>query len=1126
MNGQEQHGKRWSSQDLSQLLFELVKPICVQLSQQAVLSPDELKRSTKKIATTLKQLLEVTDTHYNQHKNITVYTLSSKVGDYIFFPISGLLKQTDHLDAPTVTYILQLICFLMEHCWTTEDVSAIADQVYPLTLFLVQKFSLDKVSLDTRKACTNCINVILKTVPSGYFDDKKRLSWLGSSITIYLDIVERVGQIKGHDETHLVIETLDNLRFLVSRIMTGQQASEVFPGVTSRIIKFVTSTSGLHVDVYIRVLKLLLTSIIVVLNDKALGAKVNEERVDLETILLSLSQSIKSLINFTTEDFNNDWHKATTQQLLIILTVLFKDLLKTPNKRRMLYTNIVYGEALHAFFVSVIENCFLSLYDSCIPFLIDSLVLLIPEDESSWHSLSIKALVNEIAQSVSFPNYAKRLLFYELSRTKLEDLLNQKMLNVFLSSDSSRIINYICSVRVHFQLVLALSTDLMNDSIQLGTHLLLSLRDNLLHASTFNSGFQTKLPVDTTSISNVSEHSLDGIDLGPTINTKSIVRQGKKSEGVKASQNVLALSHNWQQYQNTISTGRAAPVHLFRNVYDKEVESAISHCVRSIVSETSWLQTELLRLTESLLVPSTNNTGRTAIHDKLGDSISLWIAKIIQLLQSSSSAVAEFLDFGDSSETNELSYMILNYTQDALVQVPDLEGPQEISVSARRMIDVTEKSIAVSMDTIAELSGHFSHDEFQSMFLVDNLYYLFEAVALQSETVRSSSLHALSLIVQNLYDGSIEKLVEENLDYIIDSLSLRLALADAFTLSLPSILLIIIKVNGKNLLLQNQLSDVLSQIFILIDYYHGYPSLVECFFIIFDELITQVCREYAGVAVIENIPRPFAPWGMQLVEQFESFVSNSGRVIDPFRDYDSEKEYFKRKEGVPFSEQLGDSDDEDGSGHDEMIEESTEKEYTSPIPKPTYFTLQKIYVYGFRLLTTPSIGLKRQILSTLRKVYPLLATQYSLIMPLVADQWHILISVASGQYEEDSIHNTSLVISALELALAMVCEDQKHRERFLGSRFIQLWTLLETAFASRNNRHSPPPQIRSLVSRYLLEGLRTYGQDVLDSTLYTILNACEKLGIPEDQFFTREMTNTLWAVRQSRGNSVVSHQVV
>ncbi|OVF06536.1 hypothetical protein A9F13_20g00297 [Clavispora lusitaniae] len=54
-------------------------------------------------------------------------------------------------------------------------------------------------------------------------------------------------------------------------------------------------------------------------------------------------------------------------------------------------------------------------------------------------------------------------------------------------------------------------------------------------------------------------------------------------------------------------------------------------------------------------------------------------------------------------------------------------------------------------------------------------------------------------------------------------------------------------------------------------------------------------------------------------------IDDIHRKVDPFSDYDPNKEYFKRKPGIPFGEQ-----DDSGEEKDSDDEDSDDEDATSP----------------------------------------------------------------------------------------------------------------------------------------------------------------------------------------------------
>ena len=94
------------------------------------------------------------------------------------------------------------------------------------------------------------------------------------------------------------------------------------------------------------------------------------------------------------------------------------------------------------------------------------------------------------------------------------------------------------------------------------------------------------------------------------------------------------------------------------------------------------------------------------------------------------------------------------------------------------------------------------------------------------------------------YDGSLTKLILDNLDYLVDAISMQMTVASNLTPLLPGILIILIKIAGMQLLESNQLFDIFSDIFVILDSYHGYNQLVEGFFVVFEVLVEQVKQAF------------------------------------------------------------------------------------------------------------------------------------------------------------------------------------------------------------------------------------------------------------------------------------------
>jgi hypothetical protein len=492
----------------------------------------------------------------------------------------------------------------------------------------------------------------------------------------------------------------------------------------------------------------------------------------------------------------------------------------------------------------------------------------------------------------------------------------------------------------------------------------------------------------------------------------------------------------------------------------------------------------------------------------------------------------------EDSELVEISYLIMSKSQDLFNEINSNFDTTTIGTPK-----LNEISYGIAIDSIGRLSNCLPLIDFQSDFLISYLYPLLDALTYQlNPSIQVHAKLALQLIINNYYGGSLETLLVDNLDYLIDSVSLKLTSIASFSPSLPGILLIILKITGMKLLINNQLNDILNEMFVLIDSYHGYSVLVEGFFIVFEEIIKQIGVEFMK-GIDAAIPKllsnssintsSYKPWGMTNTFQLLKLLEDSEKIIQP-EGFDPTKEYF-RKPNTPFGEQA-DSDDEEEEEEDEP--QDTPEPWPSPIPSSIYFTVQRIYNYGFTLLNHQSNTLKFQILTTLKHSHPLLCTNYKLVMPLLSNNFPVLLTLMTGSSSLSTTQladiNENLIIPSLELILVILNEDQKQPIKFLARKFIDSWefitkyskifrtnkvkaksTDLIKSESQLANRHLNP-KVLDLYVQYFTLGLEVYDKEIPDVLRYEILKFCSQLGFQNNDGICRNINNTMWVINNTR----------
>lgn len=1181
--------------ELSKLLFNEVKPYCTELSNLSLLPVPVFKSDSPQLIHALANIQSTIESHYSRHKLNGRYQLAANIADYIFFPLSNLLQKPS-LNDTVIQYIFGILAFLLEHVWAGQEPvpnQQLMAQLYPLVIFLMtgNDKKLDNVTLEFKANGLKCLQHILSCLSNDFFIEVKNLTLLGKTITLILDILSSCENPTSAEEIQLVNDCLTTIDNLYSSYLSLEQLSHVLPGTVSKVINFYTQSKTLHYTIIANILITLRHLIVKVFNDKDLKIEYipKDEYKDLESLwekkqdaqeneVLSFaipSTSTKSVHRTTS------WLKATSKQLKISLTILFKDLLGTSSNNKLkVQTKKQIEDQVVLFVESVLKECFISLFNELIVLSLDILPMLITNvTENQTIEEGTDMVLNLSKVFLVEDNLQKEELFSQVS-AKLEDLVKNKISSIMLSVNDDRIRLYLISVKFQFLILNELSKSMGPEKaeilITLTGDLLDCLQLEMVRGVTYNSKQKKIGNKDILSIlsgANDNKHelqekgvlkeenNLDGIELPPSIDAKKVTSIKQPLSDLKsidssytANMSILAKS-SWTEREEERKIG------YFSNVYTTRLEVEIVELIKFLgyLSKNADITTSLI---ERVLASEVNSDSESELY--LYKSVNLWFANNLLEKLSDSNAIEqkfdidEFLVFDDNTQEPQsqaerfpgienISYLILEKSQTLIDEMTSkLNSPQTLdhSSSALTSYRVYEMTYSIAIDSIGILSNGLSFEDFQQDFLIDYLYPLLEALTYQSNPIiQQHAKTSLQLIVKNYYNGSLINLIMDNLDYLIDCLSLKLSVASSLTPSIPGILLVILKISGIELLLTNQLNDILSEMFTLIDSYHGYSSLVEGFFFVFGELIQQIEHHYniqnekkRGDGIVASNSR-YKPWGMKNIDQVLKLIDDSEKIIDPFKNYDSKKEYFKRKRDVPFSEQMEDSDDEDDVDEDNDekmggVDSGEVATWDSEIPKQIYEIIQKLFNYSFRLLSHPSKTLKFQILTMLNKIYPLLSSNYNMALPLISKHWPILLGLVTGTENLSSDSNLStanlnLIVPALELTTTIIREDEIQGEAFLGRKFIEMWDFLTSKSTIFKNQPSKPSQSLLSVSTILyspnmiscyvtliLTGLKVYERVIPDTIAYEMTEFCWRSGIKKAHELSTETKNIIWVLQQ------------
>ncbi|EMG46810.1 hypothetical protein G210_2930 [Candida maltosa Xu316] len=947
---------------LSQSLFQDVKPFCIELSEISLQQP----LNTNKVIPLLISIETTLANHHKQYSNdpkFPIYQLSPNMADYIFFPISNLLKHPS-LDDRIVQHIFEIIAFLITYSWSFNVNFVLIDQFFPLLIFLSSgdmkqnPLIITTKSEQFKKATINAFTSIANTIDHSYFKEQteKRLMLLSNTITITLNIITST-KPDSQESIHVILESI-NLISKLKNYLSHDQQSIILPGVVSSITKFVSINSSLNYQIIVQVLRLLSGFICASFNDKDLDAHINVEReVDsINDIQVSWDDDVKTLdddvsvqdISITENDHRSlSWLKATSKQLKLSLMILFKSILFGQKNKQRLQSKPELYNAVVQFVGSVLRDCFVSLYKEFASLAIDVFSILIgivsidEQDMVDKISSLSKTFLEALDNSID-----KETIIFDIVRNKLSDMIDNKFVSVIFSTDDDKVSMDITAIKFNFSLLVETSKKVkpnFTDVDGLKKRCLSLMQEYVVDGIKFESSNVSKSSsksglLETSQMSN----QLDSIELPEFVNTQNIVKQNQPRSGQKSYiHNLQVLVRDWNMKNINNASGESLV-----GVGSTFLEVTLQNLIVFLSSLTSSEQeTSYLNDLETILDSSTDN-----VYEK---SVALWVGATYSqkhLTKNGNFNPNDFLNLEDGMDidddiSQESSYLILSKAEELLDEVATGNGLHSRS---------RQLAYCSALQAIEVVAGTISLEEFRTNFLMDYLLTVFQALTYNDfPEIQHQAQSTIKVILDTYYNGSMVNLISDNSDYLIDNISLQLSVASNLTPMLPGILLIIVKVAGIQLLESNQLHDILTDMFVILDSYHGYNVLVESFFIVFEALIDQIKVKYDSVTKIEPDRKDsgknnslFRPWGMTNKQQLLNLLDQSQKEVKEFENYDSNKEYFKRKADLPFSEMNSDAeaDSDDDDDDNESVNEIEEKEepWTSPIPKQFYLFLQQI----------------------------------------------------------------------------------------------------------------------------------------------------------------------------------------
>ncbi|KAI5362337.1 Putative armadillo-like helical protein [Septoria linicola] len=218
-------------------IFQRLKPPCVALSQSA-LALNSPQGDVRQLTTRLEALKNVLDS-----VTLRPASLDGKLADYVFFPLSQVLKSSQRVSIRSLELSLQCLAVLLEHGWRSQIQPPLAAQIVILCTLMAEEnpkgLSSAESTDELRTSALQCLRCVFEVGnESSELRDQmtaeQNVPQLGQTISTVLD-----GVLTGRSVA-AQLEGVRALQTLVQRVMTRDLHAAFLPGIASKLTKVLT----------------------------------------------------------------------------------------------------------------------------------------------------------------------------------------------------------------------------------------------------------------------------------------------------------------------------------------------------------------------------------------------------------------------------------------------------------------------------------------------------------------------------------------------------------------------------------------------------------------------------------------------------------------------------------------------------------------------------------------------------------------------------------------------------------------------------------------------------------------------------------------------------------------------
>ncbi|KAF2970614.1 hypothetical protein GQX73_g2994 [Xylaria multiplex] len=902
--------------------FKELKPRCISINDLAVRSSDK-KASAKDLIRVTEDLAALLDRQISQDVSV----LDEKLADYIFFPLSNILRNQQQYPIRLTEVTVKCFRILVDHGWKSKLPKELAQQLLLLLTFIIagvpgqarQNHIPEETELESFKALASLVKASGSS-PSGTaaLVEVNAIPALGHAITVVLD------GINDGRTPAIQLGALQALDALVVAIKDQTALATFLPGIVSSLSRLLAPPAALKTQrkVLVQGIDILRDVLTKVLGDIKMRG------------ILNKSTSDKSDNDAGEKIPSRSWLNATVAKVKLALASVLK--LRSHSSEDI-------KAALGKLCIVLLDECHQTLSDASSILVETAMILSDGRDEQSIHDTGLADLARiypELGDSIKTTVYNWVTSLPRVVQSSDEKIKQQAMQNLLRGQ--------------HFITTLQIDSSILDDSLAA------SLRDSV-----------TALVVGPKSGGVLSEVPSSVLELS----SMKIVKEGELAS--------------------------FPPILIAR-----ETERPTREVLINLVSKIG-LQSQRIRLASDMLSYMRESIGPSQI-------TSYWLAfELIKSSLTQSSELDDFLDFTIATETSDGSESALQELYTLSVAILDSQAEAED-------VDWRMQALALEITT-------FTASRMQEGFrpeLIDVLYPIATFLGSDIPQLRQHAIISLNRIAATCGYLNVTDLIIDNVDYMVNSVSLRLNTFDISPAS-TQVLRMMIKLTGPRLI--PYLDDVVESIFSALDNYHGYTLFVESLFGVLAEVVQQGTK--SSKLLLEGTPKSIIH--KKTTPKMTS-TSDLCNVLDGRHERQKtrqqeqlELEELERHPKRPFK--ASDAFKEAG-GEEEEEETSTEVEKPPPSKPRTFQLLLRITSLTQHYLTSPTPTLRKSLLNLLTTVCPALAPDEDEFLPLVNAVWPVLI---------ERLHDPeAFVVIAAGEALCALCAAAGD---FLNTRFKTEW---------------------------------------------------------------------------------------